>query len=43
MKHVDSMIAVGNDAAHNEPDLKREDVERLLRDVRTFIARHRPA
>jgi hypothetical protein len=40
MKHVDSMAAIGNDAAHGKPDLRREDVERLVRDVREFVTRN---
>jgi hypothetical protein len=40
MMHVDAMAAVGNDAAHNQPSLKREAVERMLRDVRDFVAQH---
>ena len=40
MKHVDSMAAVGNDAAHNTPSLTADDVARLLRDVRDFLAKH---
>ncbi len=38
-KNVDSMAAIGNDAAHNNPDLKKEDVERLLRDLNSFLQR----
>ena len=40
VKHVESMAAVGNAAAHVESTLKRDDVERLIRDVRDFLARH---
>ena len=40
MTHVEAMTAIGNDAAHNADSLKAEDVERLLRDVRTFLAQH---
>jgi hypothetical protein len=36
-KHVESMAAVGNACAHNQP-VQDVDVERLLRDVRAFIA-----
>jgi hypothetical protein len=39
MFHVTAMAAVGNDAAHNNPALKREDVERLARDVPEFLAK----
>ena len=38
--HVDAMATVGNEAAHNKPGLKGEDVERMLRDVREFLVRH---
>jgi hypothetical protein len=37
MKHLESMIAVGNDAAHNAPTLKKEDVDRLLHGVKDFL------
>jgi hypothetical protein len=40
MKHVDSMIAVGNDAAHNKPGLTREAVARLLRDLPEFLGKY---
>lgn len=40
MKHIESMAAVGNDAAHNKPVLDADAVKRLLRDVREFIAKH---
>ncbi len=40
MKHVDSMAAVGNEAAHNKEGLARDAVERLLRDIRDFLAKH---
>ena len=39
MKHVDAMAAVGNDAAHGKK-AEKDDIERLLRDVRDFLARH---
>lgn len=35
--HVTSMATVGNAAAHNQP-VQKQDVERLLRDVRAFMA-----
>jgi hypothetical protein len=38
-KNVDSMAAIGNDAAHTNPDLRKEDVERLLRDLNSFLQR----
>lgn len=40
LKQVESMAAVGNDAAHNKNDLEAKDVVRLLRDVRDFIVRY---
>lgn len=40
MLHVEAMAAVGNDAAHNLPTLARNDVERMVRDVRDFTAQH---
>ena len=40
MKHVDAMIAVGNNAAHNKPGLDNAGVTRLLRDLREFLARY---
>ena len=40
IEHVKSLAAVGNAAAHNESTLKKEDVERLIRDVRDFLVRH---
>lgn len=39
MQHITTMAAIGNDAAHGKT-VKQEDVERLLRDVRTFITYH---
>jgi hypothetical protein len=42
MKHVESMIAIGNNAAHNKLDLCSGDVERLLRDVKEFLGRFIP-
>jgi hypothetical protein len=38
-KHVESMAAVGNEAAHNKA-VSTPDIERLLRDVRAFVALH---
>lgn len=38
MLHVTSLAGVGNDAAHNNPALKKEDVERFARDLPTFLA-----
>ena len=40
LKHIESMAAIGNDAAHNKPELTADDVTRLMRDVRDFLARH---
>jgi hypothetical protein len=40
MKHVESLAAVGNEAAHNKPTLTADGVERLLRDVRELLAKH---
>lgn len=40
MKHLESLAAVGNDAAHNAPSLDRGDVGRMLRDVRDVLVRH---
>lgn len=37
MKHVESMAAVGNDAAHNNPQLSKDDVGRFLRDLLDFL------
>jgi len=38
-KHVDAMTATGNDAAHNAPELKKDDVARLLNDTKDFLRR----
>lgn len=38
-KHVDSMASVGNAAAHNDPQLNKQEVERFLRDLPTFLLR----
>ncbi len=38
-KNVDSMAAIGNDVAHNKPNVKKEDVERLLHDLNSFLQR----
>ena len=40
MKHVESLGAIGNNAAHNKPELTNDDVTRLIRDVRDFLAKH---
>lgn len=38
-KHVDSMAAVGNAAAHNDAQLDRQEVGRFLRDLPQFLSR----
>lgn len=38
-KNVDDMAAIGNAAAHNDPDLKRDDVERMKRDLPDFLTK----
>lgn len=38
-KHVDSLAAIGNAAAHNDPQLKKQEVERFLRDLPAFLVR----
>jgi hypothetical protein len=37
LKHVESMAAVGNDAAHNNPTLDKLDVERFKRELVAFL------
>jgi hypothetical protein len=39
-KHIEAMAAVGNDAAHNKPELTKDAVTRMLRDVREFIGKY---
>jgi len=39
MKQVEAMAAIGNDAAHGKP-VTADEVDRLLRDVREFLAKH---
>lgn len=39
MKHVESLAAVGNAAAHADPTLKADDVRRLLDGLKDFLAR----
>ncbi len=39
LKHVESMAAVGNDAAHAAPGLQAPDVARLGHDVQAFLAK----
>lgn len=38
-KHVDSMTSIGNDAAHNKADLRKEDIERFMKDLEGFLQR----
>lgn len=38
-KHVDSLAAIGNAAAHAKADLKAEDVRRLLDGLKDFLTR----
>ncbi len=40
MKNVDDIAAIGNAAAHRDPEPNKADVERLLRGVREFLERH---
>jgi len=40
MKHVEGMTAIGNDAAHANPSLTLEQVERLLEGLTEFLANH---
>ncbi len=40
MLHVTSLAAVGNDAAHNDPKLNKQDVERLMKGLQDFLARY---
>ena len=40
LKHIESMAAIGNDAAHNRSSLSADDVARLLRDLSDFLAKH---
>jgi len=37
MKHIDALAAIGNDAAHNNPSLKEEDVKRLVAEVPNLL------
>ncbi len=37
MKHIDVMASIGNDAAHNKPDLDSADVKKLLFDLPEVI------
>ena len=40
LKHIESMAAIGNEAAHNKESLSKDSVERLLRDIRDFILKY---
>ncbi len=40
MQHIGAMAAVGNDAAHNKPELTKDSVSGMLRDVREFIGKY---
>jgi len=40
MKHIESMAAIGNQAAHNDDKLDPGSVERLSRDLQEFLVRH---
>lgn len=42
MHHVTAIAAVGNDAAHNNPSLRKEDVEGFARGLEEFLARFAP-
>jgi hypothetical protein len=37
MKQIDTLAAIGNDAAHNKPDLDPADIEKLLSDLPAII------
>ena len=37
VKHIDALAAIGNDAAHNNPSLKEEDVKRLVTEVPNIL------
>jgi hypothetical protein len=39
MKWLDSLASIGNDAAHNKPELKEEDVIRLGNDIPSVLTR----
>jgi hypothetical protein len=40
LKHIEAMAAVGNDGAHNKPELTSDAVARMLRDVHEFIGKY---
>lgn len=37
MKQIDTLAAIGNDAAHNNPDIEPGDIEKLLADLPQLI------
>ena len=37
MKHIETLASIGNNAAHNKPELGKPDVEQLLRDLPSVI------
>lgn len=37
MKQIETLVAIGNDAAHNNPDLSSNDVKKLLTDLPEII------
>lgn len=37
MKQIDTMTSIGNDAAHNKPELEASDVKKLLQDLPGII------
>lgn len=43
MLNVSALAAVGNDAAHNNPNLQLDDVERLMNGTLDFISRYSPS
>ena len=40
MLQVNALAAVGNDAAHNNPELKKDDVKRLMHGTLDFISKY---
>ena len=37
MKHIDALAVIGNDAAHNNPSLQKENVDRLVAEVLNIV------
>ena len=37
MKQIDALASVGNDAAHNKPELNKDDVARLLNELPSVL------